>query len=271
MIFDTHAHYDDEAFDEDRDELLSSMEENGVGTIINVGASVSSSRKSIELAHKYSFIYAAVGIHPEEFNELDEEHESEIRLMIENEQHGYNDRIAAVGEIGLDYHWAENEKQRELQRESFKRQLEMAKRYNLPAIIHSREAAEDTFNIIEKATDENLECVIHCYSGSPEMAIRYTQMGHYIGVGGVVTFKNGKKLKETVARIPMEKLLLETDCPYMSPEPYRGKRNDSTYIKYVVKEIAAIRGMSEEDIISVTEKNARRFYMIGSVYVSSFM
>ena len=261
MIFETHAHYDDPAFDEDRDSLLSGMADAGVGTIVNIGATVQMSLDSIALAKKYPFIYATVGLHPEEFDELDDEHLGLISDMIDREGIYPDGRIVAIGEIGLDYHWAETEEQRQLQRDYFIRQLGMAGERNLPVMIHSREAAEDTMSIIREY-GSGLICDIHCYSGSPEMAEQYVKMGHYIGVGGVVTFKNGKKLKETVSRIPIESILLETDCPYMSPEPYRGARNDSTKIRFVVSQISQLKGISEDEVIRITEENARKFYRL---------
>ena len=261
MIIDTHAHYDDPAFDEDREVLLESMEEAGVGMIVNIGASVSTSEGSLELAHRYPFIYAAVGLHPEEFDELTEEHVSRISDMIKADKASDDPRILALGEIGLDYHWAENEEQRALQREYFIRQLALAGEYDLPVMIHSREAAEDTISIIREY-GSGLVCDIHCYSGSPEMALDYAAMGHYIGVGGVVTFKNGKRLKETVRQIPMDRILLETDCPYMSPEPHRGQRNESRNIRSVIQQIAQLRDISEAEVESICEENARRFYRL---------
>lgn len=267
MIFETHAHYDDEAFETDRDELISSLRSAGIGTVVNVGASIASSKSTLELARKYPFIFAAVGIHPEEFDELYEENESEIRQIIDDDRASGNPRVVAYGEIGLDYHWAENEQQMHLQRESFRRQLDIAAEYELPVIIHSRDAAEDTFEIIKSKSEKGLTCDIHCYSGSPEMAELYVRQGHFIGVGGVVTFKNGKKLKETVRRIPIENILLETDCPYMAPVPHRGERNDSRYLEFVVREIAELKGLSEEEVIEITDENACRFFKMRRLHI----
>lgn len=251
MIFDTHAHYDDKRFDEDRDELLSSMLEHGVGTIVNVGASLGSCKKAMELAGRYPFVYAAVGVHPDEVGALNEETFAEL------EKWCHEDRVVAVGEIGLDYYW--DEEPREVQKEWFVKQLELAKRVNLPVNIHSRDAAEDTFRIMKEYA-ARLKGIIHCYSGSKEMALDYVNLGFYIGVGGVVTFKNGKKLKQVVEAIPLESIVLETDCPYLAPEPNRGKRNNSSYIRYVAEEIAMIKGVTCEEVLDVTEKNAKVVY-----------
>ena len=261
MIIDTHAHYDDPAFDEDREELLASMSDAGVGMIFNIGASVATSQTSVDLAHSHSFIKAAVGLHPEEFDDLTDECLSLISDMIKEDRRSETPVIRALGEIGLDYHWAENEEQRALQREFFIKQLALAREHDLPVMIHSREAAEDTISIIREY-GSGLICDIHCYSGSPEMALEYVSLGHYIGVGGVVTFKNGKRLKETVRQIPMDRILLETDCPYMSPEPHRGERNDSRNIKYVIQQIAELRGITPEETERICEENARAFYRL---------
>ncbi len=253
MIFDTHAHYDDEQFDIDREELLASMHENNVGAIINVGASLDGCRRSVELAGKYDFIYAAVGVHPDEVGGLSEEF---IQWMRETAQ--TDPKVVAIGEIGLDYHW--DVKPREVQKKWFIRQMELARELNLPICVHSRDAAQDTFDLIAEH-GRGLSGVIHCYSYSSEMAKEYVKLGYHIGLGGVVTFKNAKKAKETVTVVPMEKILLETDCPYMAPTPYRGKRNNSIYIDYVAEEIASLKGMTKEDVIARTEENAKRLFL----------
>ena len=252
MIFDTHAHYDDEQFDDDRKTLLSSMKEAGITNIVNVGASIASSRKALDLAHEYGFIYAAVGVHPSEVEELNEDG---IELLREWSQDG---RCVAIGEIGLDYHWPEPAPK--LQKEWFYRQLELARQQRLPVIIHSRDAAGDTLEVMRNAHAEEIGGVVHCFSYSREVAKECVDMGFYIGVGGVVTFKNGRKLKEVVKQTPIEKILLETDCPYLAPEPNRGKRNSSLNLPYVVKEIANIKGISEQEVIRITEENARHMY-----------
>ena len=247
MIFDTHAHYDDEQFNEDRVELLNSMEEQGVGTIVNVSAAYNSCRKVIALAKEYPFVYAAVGIHPDEVGSLNEETFAQMKELFKEE------KVVAVGEIGLDYYW-DNEP-REVQKKWFIRQLKLARELDLPVLIHSREAAADTMEIMKEHA-KGLSGVIHCYSYSKEMAQEYIKMGFYIGVGGVVTFKNAKKLKEVVEYAPLNQILLETDCPYMAPVPNRGKRNSSLYLPEVVKTVAEIKGVSCEEVVAVTESNA---------------
>ncbi|WP_026834773.1 TatD family hydrolase [Eubacterium xylanophilum] len=254
MIFDTHAHYDDEVFNEDREELLANMSANGVGHIVSVGASPKTSKAALELAHKYDFIYAAIGTHPYDVEDLNE---AEIQWLIDN---AADPKVVAIGEMGLDYHYDEPSK--ELQEKWFRRQIEVAKQVNLPVIIHSRDAAEDTMKIIKETNLGECGGVIHCYSYSAEMAREYVDMGFYIGVGGVVTFKNGKKLKEVVRNISLDNIVIETDCPYLSPEPHRGERNDSTNLKYVVTQIADLKGVSEDEVIRVTEENAKKMYRI---------
>ena len=253
MIFDTHAHYDSEQFNEDREELLCSMEEQGVGTIVNVCASYASCERVTNMVQKYPFMYAAVGIHPDHVCSLNEETFAKMKELFSR------DKVIAVGEIGLDYYW-DNESH-DLQKKWFIRQLELARELDLPVLIHSRDAAADTMEIM-KAHAEGLNGVIHCYSYSREMAQEYVKMGFYIGVGGVVTFKNGRKLKETVAEIPLESIVLETDCPYLAPEPYRGKRNHSAYIRYVAETIAEIKGVTYEEVVAQTEENARKMYRL---------
>lgn len=253
MIFDTHAHYDSEQFNEDREELLCSMEEQGVGTIVNVCASYASCERVTNMVQKYPFMYAAVGIHPDHVGSLNEETFAKMKELFSR------DKVIAVGEIGLDYYW-DNESH-DLQKKWFIRQLELARELDLPVLIHSRDAAADTMEIM-KAHAEGLNGVIHCYSYSREMAQEYVKMGFYIGVGGVVTFKNGRKLKETVAEISLESIVLETDCPYLAPEPYRGKRNHSAYIRYVAETIAEIKGVTYEEVVAQTEENARKMYRL---------
>lgn len=254
MIFDTHAHYDDEAFDEDRDEVLTSLRERGVGTVVNVGASMEGSRRSVSLSEEYEFVYSAVGVHPDEVGELREEDMEWMREQLQKP------KVVAVGEIGLDYYW--DKEGHDLQKKWFLRQLELAKELKKPVIIHSREAAADTMELLKANYHGEMPMVMHCYSYSLEMAREYRKMGLYLGIGGVLTFKNAKKLKETVLESPMEYLLLETDCPYLAPVPNRGKRNDSGMLKYVVQELAALKGITPEEVIRITEENARRFYGI---------
>ncbi len=255
MIFDTHAHYNSSQFDEDREELLASMAAHNVGTIINVGASLEDCRNTLALAERYDFIYAAIGVHPDEVGELDEEQLDWLRR-----EASAREKVVAIGEIGLDYHW--DVEPREVQKAWFIRQLDLARELALPVIIHSRDAAQDTFDIMA-AHGAGLGGSIHCYSGSPEMALEYVKLGYHIGIGGVLTFKNGRRLKETAAAVPLERILLETDCPYMAPVPYRGKRNNSIYIDYVAQTLAEIKGLSKEEVIAVTEQNAREVFGIG--------
>ena len=253
MIFDTHAHYDDAQFDADRDELLMSMKENGVGTIVNVSATYASCEKVIALAKKYPFMYAATGIHPDEVGSLNEETFSQLKIWCQEE------KVVAVGEIGLDYYW--DKESHEEQKKWFIRQLHLARELNLPVNIHSRDASEDTFQIM-KEYGKGLEGIIHCFSGSKELALEYVKLGFHIGVGGVVTFKNGKKLKQVVEAIPLTSIVLETDCPYLAPEPYRGKRNNSSYIRYVAEEIARLKSVTFEEVVRQTEENAKKIYRI---------
>ena len=253
MIFETHAHYDDDAFNEDREILLDSMNENGIGYIVNACASLESLKETEELTEKYPFVYGAFGIHPDDAEKMTEDTLQEIRRLVRLP------KAVAIGEIGLDYYW--DKEGHDLQKYWFIRQLELAGEKKLPVMIHSREAAADTMEIMKKyGKDRN--GVIHCYSYSPEMAQEYVKMGYFIGVGGVVTFKNAKKLKETVQEIPLESIVLETDCPYLAPEPFRGKRNCSLYISYVAEKIAELKGISAEEVIRQTEENAKQLYQI---------
>ena len=254
MIFDTHAHYDDEAFDTDRDELLTSIKENGICNIVNVGASMDSTKASVELSKKYDFMYTSVGVYPNETGELTENDMYTLRKLSEDK------KVVAIGEIGLDYHFLEPDK--DIQKKWFRKQLDVAAETGLPVIIHSRDAASDTMSILKEYQGKLSGGVIHCYSYSLEMAKEYIKMGYYIGIGGVVTFKNAKKLIEVAENIALENIVLETDCPYLSPEPNRGKRNDSTNLHYVVKKISELRGISEEEIIEQTYKNAIDLYKL---------
>ena len=255
-IFDTHAHYDDDAFNEDREQLLAALPGQGIARVVDVGASLASCRKVLELMEQYDYIYGAIGVHPSETAELTEESYSWLKEQCQKE------KCLAVGEIGLDYYWDKEPEIQAKQRYWFVRQLALAQQADLPVIIHSRDAAEDTMQIMEKAYEDGIKGVIHCYSYSPEMAQEYVKMGYYIGVGGVVTFKNSKKLKEIVEEIPLESIVLETDCPYLAPTPFRGKRNSSLYLPYVVEAIAELKGISAEQVIEQTEKNARDLYQL---------
>lgn len=254
MIFETHAHYDDERFAEDRDALLSSMPERGIGRIINVGSTLASTKETLAIAGQYPFVYAAVGVHPSEIGDLNEETFAWLKEQTRQE------KTVAVGEIGLDYYWDKELEVQKAQRYWFKRQMELAREETLPVIIHSRDAAEDTMRLMQEIHAEEIPGVIHCYSYSKEMALEFVKMGYRIGVGGVVTFKNARKLKETVEAVPMEAILLETDCPYMAPEPHRGTRNDSSNIPYVVNTIAQIKGISTDEVEQITWENAMRLF-----------
>ena len=251
MIIDTHAHYDDEQFDTDRDELLKSMHDGGIGLIVNAASTLESWGKIQRLTEEYPFVYGAVGIHPDEAGTLTEEHMSEMERLSDLE------KIVAVGEIGLDYYW-DNESH-DVQKKWFIRQLELAKGKDMPVIIHSREAAADTMEIM-RGYASGMRAVIHCYSYSVEMAREYVKMGYYIGIGGVVTFKNAKKLVNVVKEIPLTSIVLETDCPYLAPVPYRGKRNSSLYLPYVAEKIAEIKGVNIEEVVRQTEENSRMLY-----------
>lgn len=254
MIFDSHAHYDDEAFEEDRDLLLSSMQANGIDTIVNVGASIESSGSSLQLAETYDFIYAAVGVHPSDTDELNEENYLELCKLMDKE------KVVAVGEIGLDYYW--DTPSRDIQKKWFVRQLNTAVEKNKPVIIHSRDAAADTLDIMKAEKPWDQGGVIHCFSYSVEMAREYLNHGFYIGIGGVLTFHNAKKLKEVAEYVPLNQIVLETDCPYLAPVPNRGKRNSSLNLTYVADMLAEIKGIAREEIERVTYENACRLYKI---------
>jgi len=252
MIIDTHAHYDDAAFDGDRELLLQSLQENGVGCVINSGSSMDTCRKTLELLERYPFVYGMLGIHPCECESLTEDDMAWIK------KNSFHEKCVAIGEIGLDYYW--DEPDRAIQRKWFVRQLEIAKEVKLPVCIHSRDAARETADIMKELHAEKVGGVIHCYSYSKEMAKTFLDMGFLFGIGGVVTFNNGRKLKEVVEYLPMERILLETDCPYLAPVPFRGKRNDSVKLRYVVEMIGQIKGFTVEEVQEITLQNAKRVY-----------
>lgn len=255
MIFETHAHYDDEKFDPDRVELLSHLlRENNIGKIVNVGATFKGCKESIALAEKYDDVYAAIGIHPEEIDEINDEVIEWLR------QNSSNPKVVAIGEIGLDYYWVKEEEQRAKQRLWFNKQMDLAKKLEMPVIIHSRDAAEDTLNTIKLYNNSHVKGIVHCYSYSKEIAMEYVKMGWYIGLGGVVTFKNAKKLVETVDAVPLESIVLETDCPYMAPVPHRGERNSSIFLSHVAEKIAEIKNISVAEVENVTYQNALNIY-----------
>ena len=253
-IFDTHAHYDDDAFNEDREQLLADLPGQGIARVVDVGASLASCRKVLELMEQYDYIYGAIGVHPSETAELTEESYSCLKEQCQKE------KCLAVGEIGLDYYWPEPD--HETQKKWFLRQLELAREIKKPVIIHSRDAAKDTVDLMTEAHAEEIGGVIHCYSYTKETAKIFLDMGFYFGIGGVLTFKNAKKLKEAVEYIPMDRIVLETDCPYLAPVPNRGKRNYSGNLPYVAEKLAEIKGVSKEEIIRETAKNARALYRI---------
>ena len=254
MIFDTHAHYDDEDFDLDREELLLGMKAAGVSHIVNIGASLESTKRSLELAKKYDFIYAAVGVHPSDTKELNEESFQWLKQQCKAP------KVVAVGEIGLDYYWDEPE--RAIQKEWFARQIALGREEKLPLVIHSRDAAADTVDIMKSEKAEETGGILHCFSYTKETAKIFLDMDFSFGIGGVITFKNAKKLKEAVEYIPIEKIVIETDCPYLSPEPNRGKRNSSLNLPYVIKAIAEIKNLTEEEVLKVTYENAKKIYRI---------
>lgn len=254
MIFDTHAHYDDEAFDIDREELLENLPKHGIEYIVDACAAVDSVDKILALAEKYSYLYASIGIHPSDTGELNDE------ILEWLKKKAGHSKCVAVGEIGLDYYWDTPE--REIQKKWFARQIEMAEELKLPMIIHSRDAANDTYGMLKEAKAENIGAIIHCFSYGIEQARQYLNMGFYLGIGGVVTFTNGRKLKEVVEFAPLDRLVLETDCPYLSPVPHRGKRNTSLNLTYVAQEIARIKNIDYDTVIKTTSENAKRFYRI---------
>jgi TatD DNase family protein len=254
MLIDSHAHLDDERFDKDRDSIIKSLKESGIELVINPGADVSSSIKAVALSEKYDNIYAAVGVHPHDVKDMDENTIELLRSFSKRE------KVVAIGEIGLDYYY--DNSPRDIQRKMFKEQLELAKEVGLPVIIHSRDAAGDTFDILKEAQDGTLRGVLHCYSGSVEMAMDYVDMGFYISLGGPVTFKKSRVPKEVAKAVPIERLLIETDSPYLTPEPYRGKRNEPIYVRYVAGVIAELRGMTFEELASKTAENAKRLFRI---------
>ena len=255
MIFESHAHYDDAAFDSDREEILRQCKEQGIDTIVNVSASLDSVKRTLALAEQYDFVYGAVGIHPDEVGELTE---ASFAWLREQCRHP---KAVAVGEIGLDYYW--DKEKHELQKYWFRRQMDLAGELELPIIVHSREAAADTLEEVKKAHTPRLRGVIHCFSYTPELAEEYVNMGYYIGIGGVVTFKNARKLKEVVKILPLDRILLETDCPYLAPEPNRGKRNSSLNLPYVAQAVADLKGLKVEEVIRAAEANARALYFAG--------
>ncbi len=257
MFFDSHTHYDDERFNEDRHELLTTMQQNKVDYIVNAAADIISSNEGIQLAEKYPFIYVGVGVHPHSVEELDETDQGKATLAF-LEELSKHPKVVAIGEIGLDYYYEHSP--REIQKKWFKRQMELAKKVDLPIIVHSREASQETLDMIRESGLN--KGVIHCFSGSAEMAQEYIRLGFYIGVGGTITFKNARKSVEVVEKIPLESIVIETDCPYLTPMPHRGKRNDSTYLSHIAEKIAHIKNITIEEVAEITSKNAKNLFRI---------
>ena len=253
MLFDTHAHMDDHAFDEDREGLLASLPDQGLALVMNPGCSLASSYNAVKLANTYNYIYAAVGSHPDAADEVNEETLAAYRELCK-----LNPKVKAIGEIGLDYHYEDIP--REIQMKAFRMQMELARELNLPVIVHERDAHEDGMQVVRDFPD--VTGVFHCYSGSAEMARQLVDKGWYIGFTGVLTFKNARKAVEVAASIPLERIVLETDCPYMAPEPFRGKRNDPGKIYRMAEKLAEIRGLSVEEIHAITVENGKKLYRI---------
>lgn len=253
LIFDSHAHYDDEQFDEDREELLQELKENGVGAILNMSSDYESVKRTVELTKKYDFIYGAVGIHPEHADQYNEEVRKELTEILKGE------KFKAVGEVGLDYYWDSNPP-KEVQIRVLKDQYELAKSLGMPIILHDRESHEDILKIAKEYKE--VVSVFHSYSGSVEMAREIIGIGGYIGISGVLTFKNARKLPDVVKEIPMERMLIETDAPYMAPVPYRGKRNRSDYLLGVADRIAQIRELTRDEVLEITSENMKRLFSL---------
>jgi len=255
MLFDSHAHLNDERFDEDRDELINSLKEKSVDLVVNPGADIETSKSAVELSKKYDFIYAAVGVHPHDVSDLDDTAIDTLRnLAIEN------NKVVSIGEIGLDYYY--DYSPRDSQKEWFKKQILLANELKLPIIIHDRDAHADTFDIIKEYKSDEIGCVLHCYSGSVELAREYIKLGCYISIPGTVTFKNSRKVREVAREIPLDRLFIETDSPYMAPEPHRGKRNDPSLVAFVADKIAQEKGISYEEVCDKTKENAKKFFKI---------
>lgn len=252
QYFDSHAHYEDSRFDEDREEILKKIYEFGVTKYVNIGCNIETSRKSIDLAQKHDFIYASVGIHPEEINEKN--YEEDIEKI---EELAKNNKVVAIGEIGLDYYW--NAENKDVQKQVFLKQINLANKLNLPVIIHTRDAICDTIDIIKTGILKT-KTVLHCCPFNIELVKAGLEKGFYIAFGGTCTFKNSKNANEIITKVPIEKILIETDTPYLAPEPKRGTRNDSRNLEYVVRKISQVKNMSEEVVAQITYENAMSFF-----------
>ena len=253
MLFDTHAHMDDHAFDADRQELLRNLPNQQIELLMNPGCSLESSYNAVKLANTYDYIYAAVGSHPDVADEVNEDVLEQYRVLCKE-----NKKVKAIGEVGLDYHYEDIP--REIQKKAFRAQMALAQELNLPVIVHERDAHEDGMAIVKEFPQ--VKGVFHCYSGSAEMARQLVELGWYIGFTGVLTFKNARKAVEVAQAIPLERIVLETDCPYMSPEPFRGKRNDPGKLYRMAEKLAEIRGLTLEEIHTITTENGKRLYRI---------
>ena len=251
MLFDTHTHLHDPKFDEDRKEVIEKIKASGVGALVNIGCDVLTSDFSVKLAHDYDFIYATVGVHPCDTDGMTEEHIEKIRLLAQDK------KVIAIGEIGLDYYW--DNVPRDVQKHWFKRQLELAEELDMPVVIHNRDAHEDTYNILKESSAKG---IMHCFSGSKEMAQRFLKLGYYISFAGSLTFKNNVKSVEAAKVVPMDRLLIETDAPYLAPDGFRGKRNDSSLVRVTCEKLAEIKGVSFEEMAKQTFENAIKVYKI---------
>ena len=255
MLFDSHAHLNDERFDEDRDELIQTLRNEGVDLVVNPGACMKTSASAVDLANSVDFIYATVGVHPHEVEDMKEDDIEILRKYCQE-----NEKVVGIGEIGLDYYY--DLAPRDLQKKWFIRQIELANELGLPFVVHDRDAHQDTFDIIKKYKAKETGCVLHCFSGSLELAKEYVKLGCYISIPGTVTFKNNKKTVEVCREIPLQWLFIETDSPYLTPVPFRGKRNDPSKVRYVAEKIAEEKGISYEEVCKVTKENAKKFFGI---------
>lgn len=252
MYFDSHSHMDDRRFDDDRDGIMDELKSHGVGLLMNVGCDLASSERSVALAERYSFVYAAVGSHPDDADHVDG------RLLDRYRALAGHEKVRAIGEIGLDYHYEDVPRTQQII--AFEQQLELAEALKLPVIVHEREAHGDAMDIVRRHPD--VRGVFHCFSGSKELALWLVERGWYIGFTGVVTFKNARRAVEAVQALPLDRILIETDCPYMAPEPYRGRRNDSRYVPLVAAKIAELKGITPDEAGNITTENAKRLFAI---------